>query len=325
MKRSTLLTLGLGATALTLAGAAISRAYSAAIKTADEKIQSGSRIVQSRFGAVQYAEVGSGQPVLAIHGAGGGFDQGLILSRPLIDKGYRVIAPSRFGYLGSSTPADPSPANQADAFVDLLDSLGVDRAAVFATSGGAPSAIQMALRYPNRCSALILMVPGVQIPGATARMNRLQLFLIETFTRSDFLLWVGLSAFRNLMIGTVLGTDPALLKTATSLERAEVEELLQSILPVSKRAQGLLNEVAQTNAPPEAKLGAIKVPTLVISSADDRYGTMRSARFVAQQIGGSRLIAYPTGGHVLIGHGEHAAQQMDDFLKQGPRQVPVAA
>jgi dienelactone hydrolase len=39
-----------------------------------------------------------------IHGTGGGFDQGLLFARRLVDAGYRVIAPSRFGYLRSDFP-----------------------------------------------------------------------------------------------------------------------------------------------------------------------------------------------------------------------------
>jgi hypothetical protein len=43
--------------------------------------------------------------------------------------GVRVIAPSRFGYFGSTLPTDASPADQADAYALLLDHLGVDRVA----------------------------------------------------------------------------------------------------------------------------------------------------------------------------------------------------
>ena len=74
-----------------------------------------SKVIPTRFGDLEYAEAGTGTPLLMVHGTGGGFDQGLFFARRFIDAGYRVIAPSRFGYLRSAFPDDPSSENQADA------------------------------------------------------------------------------------------------------------------------------------------------------------------------------------------------------------------
>ena len=80
-----------------------------------------------------------------------------------IGAGHQFAAASRFGYLGSSLPATARPADQADAYALLLDTLGIDRAAVFGYSGGGPSAIQFALRHPGRTTALILLASA--LPG----------------------------------------------------------------------------------------------------------------------------------------------------------------
>ena len=56
------------------------------------RISSGSHIVNTTSGLIEYADVGEGPPVLVIHGAGGGFDQGLEIAQPLIERGFRVIA-----------------------------------------------------------------------------------------------------------------------------------------------------------------------------------------------------------------------------------------
>lgn len=47
-----------------------------------------------------------------------------------------VIAPSRFGYLGSTMPAGATVAAQADVYAALLDELGIDRLDVLAISSG---------------------------------------------------------------------------------------------------------------------------------------------------------------------------------------------
>ena len=126
-------------------GLPIYAAYRRDIRAARARIASGSLLAQTRCGPIEYAIVGEGPPVLMVHGAGGGYDQGLDIGAPLAKNGLRIVAMSRFGYLGTPLPADASPAAQADAHADLLDALGIARAAIIGASAGAPSAMQFAL------------------------------------------------------------------------------------------------------------------------------------------------------------------------------------
>src|SRR6185503_12072375 len=104
---------------------------------------------------------------------------------------FRVIAMSRFGYLRTPLPADASPAAQADAHACLLDALKISRAAVIGASAGAPSSMQFALRHPDRCSALVLLVPAAYVPRADSapsmKTPAWTKFLFDTALRSDFL------------------------------------------------------------------------------------------------------------------------------------------
>ena len=84
-----------------------------------------------------------------IHGTGGGFDQGMLAGQDFVERGLRVIAPSRFGYLRTPFPTDASAEAQADQFVCLLDELGIARTAVAGVSAGANSAMQFAIRHPS--------------------------------------------------------------------------------------------------------------------------------------------------------------------------------
>lgn len=124
--RRTFLGLGLAAAGVAVAGGSIYASYASAISDAEARVSQGSTTIPTRFGTMEYAVAGSGRPLLMIHGTGGGFDQGLDFAERLLPMGYRVIAPSRFGYLRSDFPSDPSSASQADAFVDLLDELGIE-------------------------------------------------------------------------------------------------------------------------------------------------------------------------------------------------------
>ena len=116
------------------------------IRTARARISSGATLVNTPCGLIEYANVGTGPAILAIHGAGGGFDQSLDLARDLLGTGFRVVAPSRFGYLRTPLPADASPIAQAEAHACLLDALHLQKVVVIAGSMGAPSAMQLCLR-----------------------------------------------------------------------------------------------------------------------------------------------------------------------------------
>jgi 2-hydroxy-6-oxonona-2,4-dienedioate hydrolase len=95
--------------------------YRSEIRRARARVAAGSRMLETASGPIEYAEVGEGRPVLVIHGAGGGYDQGLDLAAGLVRYGFRVIAVSRFGYLRTPLPKDASPAAQADAHAAVLD------------------------------------------------------------------------------------------------------------------------------------------------------------------------------------------------------------
>src|SRR5687768_13013067 len=112
-------------------------------------------VVSTRWGSVEYAERGSGDPVLVVHGIFHNCVGGLLSVRDFGNR--RFIAASRFGYLGSSLPPDATPADQADALAALLDALDIDQLDVIAESAGATSALQLALRHPGRVKHLAVL------------------------------------------------------------------------------------------------------------------------------------------------------------------------
>ena len=269
-------------------------------------------------GPIEYAAAGLGPPILLVHGAGGGFDQGVAIGAPLAARGHRVIAMSRFGYLRTPLPTDASAAAQADAHECLLDAVGIDRAAVIGVSAGAPSALQLAVRHPERVSALVLMVPAAFVPrqggAAAVRTPPGTLQLFDTALRSDFLFWAIRRAAPNLMIRGLLGTPPELVARATSAEQERIAAMLDQILPVTDRRVGLLNDAVVTTQIERYPLERITAPTLTISAADDLYGTYDAARYSAEQIPGARFIGYADGGHMLVGRNAAVTSSIAEFL-----------
>jgi pimeloyl-ACP methyl ester carboxylesterase len=307
-------------TALVLAAtiALTQAAYRRDIRRAFERVATGGRVVQTPCGPIEYAAAGVGEPVLVVHGAGGGFDQGIDFARALAGRGWRVIAMSRFGYLRTPLPAEASAAAQADAHACLLDALDIRRAAIIGASAGAPSSLQFAVRHPERCTALVLLVPAAYVPrpgGAasltTPAWTRL---LASTALRSDFLLWAAIRLAPSTVIGSLLATPPEVVQRASAGEQARVAEILDHILPVSARRLGLMNDAAITSTLSRAPLEHIAAPTLTISLADDGFGTYDGARYTAEHIPGARFIGYARGGHVWVGHQEEVAAAIATFL-----------
>jgi 2-hydroxy-6-oxonona-2,4-dienedioate hydrolase len=227
---------------------------------------------------------------------------------------------SRFGYLRTPLPADASPEAQADAHACLLDALGIQRAAIIGASAGAPSSMQFALRHPDRCSALVLLVPAAYVPrpgGAPSLTTPPGTeFLFDTALRSDFLYWAWMKLAYRTMVAAILATPPEVLEKADADEQARAAQLLDHTLPVSERRLGLVNDARVTLSLQRYDLERIRVPTLAISVADDRFGTYDAARYTAEHIPGARFVGYPTGGHVWIGHHKEMLTEIAGFLAQ---------
>ena len=296
-------------------------AYRRDIAVARERVATGSRVVMTACGPIEYAERGQGPAVLVVHGAGGGFDQGLNLAGSGLESaGFHLIAPSRFGYLRTPLPADAAVVAQARAHACLLDALGIREAAIMGASAGGPSALQFALLFPERTRALVLLVPALfsldPDRRPATRASAATIFLFDTALRSDFLFWAGSKVARRLFVRGILGTPPAVVDRATADEQARVATLLDDILPVSSRRVGLLNDARVLSALESWQVERVTAPTLAISAADDGYGTYGAARAAAARIPRARFIGYPAGGHLLVGHQSATAAQIAAFLRE---------
>ncbi|MDO8410116.1 MAG: alpha/beta hydrolase [Phenylobacterium sp.] len=300
------------------------RAYHRDMTQARAALAGRSQVVETAFGPVEYAEDGQGPAVLVIHGSGGGFDQGLAFSEPLT--GVRRISPSRFGYLQSPMPAGATPEMQADALAELLGALATGPVVILGGSAGALSATQLALRHPELCRGLVLVAPALyapdRAPDARAPTPPVVDALIQAALGSDLVFWLGMKAAPDLMVRTVLGTDPALLTTATASERRRVSEVLFHILPIRPRRDGLIMDGATSGAPPPYDFDRIACPVLAIAARDDLYGTDRAAVHVAQLAPTAELVLFEEGGHLWVGHDQALWAAVAEFISAQAADAP---
>ena len=291
--------------ALTIAGALawylrdIGRAY-------ERMADAGTRLAPWAGGHIEFAEGGAGQPVLVVHGSGGGHDQGRLIAEALLGGGFRWIAPSRLGYLRSTLPAGASFDDQAQAYAALLDHLGIQRVAVVALSHGGPSALLFALLHPERVSSLVLVSCGVAASaepaqaGADAKGDA----LVTVFSH-DALYWAASTLLRPQLMRLMGASDEVVAGLAPE-QRALVDRVIAGMNPVAPRAAGVAFD--NRAALPGARIAGIRAPTLVVHARDDGLQLYRNAEFAAAHIPGAQLRSFEHGGHLLIAVEQHAVR-----------------
>lgn len=110
---------------------------------------------------LRYAVLGSGEPILCIHGTNiaDSLITPLRFYRPLLDE-YQLISYYRAGYNGSTlTASSLSIEGGAEHAKQLLDHLGIPKAHIMAFSFGGVIGFQFLLSYPERAHSAILLEP----------------------------------------------------------------------------------------------------------------------------------------------------------------------
>ena len=123
-------------------------------------------------------DVGEGQPVVLLHGLTATRRYVVMGSKGLLKAGFRMVSYDARGH-GSSEPA-PAPDAYgyeclAADLIDVLDSLGVERAVLAGASMGAHTAVRLALEEPDLVAGLVLITPAFHPdhPPGLERWDRL--------------------------------------------------------------------------------------------------------------------------------------------------------
>lgn len=80
-----------------------------AVKSSEEILAAyGAKTTHLSYGDMSYVDKGKGEVILSVHGIFGGYDQAYNTCENF-NTDYRIIAPSRFGYLGSDVLGNGTP------------------------------------------------------------------------------------------------------------------------------------------------------------------------------------------------------------------------
>lgn len=276
------------------------------IRRAYARITGNSALVSSPLGAIEFARGGSGVPVLVVHGGGGGFDQGELIAKAILDERFDWIAPSRFGYLRSTFYQGATFDDQAEAYVHLLDSLGLSKVAVLALSHGGPSALLLAALYPERVSSLTLLSSGVALSSEAGQAEANQKgAALTTIFKFEIFYWVVRKFLRNRLM-QLMGASDNVIADLTTEQRTLVNRLIDYMAPVVPRYEGVAFDNKATM--PNERVAAIRAPTLIVHAMDDGLQLFHNAEYAATHIPGARLVPFNRGGHVLLAVEQSAIQ-----------------
>ena len=266
------------------------------------------RTIETALGPIEYAERGEGPVVLSVHGGPGGYDQGLALSEVFHQAGFRVIAPSRAGYLGTPATHGSTYEQQADMHAALLDALGIDEAIVVGASAGGPSAYTLAQRHPHKVKALI--------PIDCVSMKYTKIQEISKTQEFLYLSKPGIWFIDYLMKHFPASMVTSFLKTESTLNKAEVKQRMKEIIDdedklaflklmmatmtqrYDERQPGLAVDIKILTAIDKIPLNKITCPTLIVHGKSDSDVGPNQAEYAHESIAGSELLWVEKGSHI---------------------------
>jgi pimeloyl-ACP methyl ester carboxylesterase len=271
-----------------------------------------SRLAETPKGPVEYATLGAGPALLVIHGAYGGYDQGLLFGRDFAEAGFGVIAPSRPGYLRTPLATGRTFPESADAFAALLDTLGVARSLVMTISGGGLAGLELCRRHPDRVAALVLagsiarrFVPNPETTGA-AWVDKL-LFTSPGVWLMNIGARLSPLTAAEAMLQTMSDYEPETRKATAARIAADrrrrhfLVKMIQGFGPFGLRRDGVRNELAEEARYEEnPDWSGVATPTLIVHGrrdADVLFGV--HAEYAACTIPRAETHFSDTGFHLL--------------------------
>jgi pimeloyl-ACP methyl ester carboxylesterase len=232
---------------------------------------------------VGYDDVGSGDPIVFLHG----FPHRRSLWAPqlgaLVDRA-RCIAPDLRGFGESQALAPYSMDRYADDVVELLDHLRLERAVVCGISMGGYVAFALWRRHPARVRGLVLMDTRSGVDSPEAVLKRRDMIALARQR--------GSGAVADAMITGMVGRS-------TREKCPEVVDAVHSMLesaPVEGVVGALEAMISRADSTPT--LGTIDVPTLIVVGEEDALTPAKESRAMHDAIPGSTLEVIARAGHV---------------------------
>lgn len=254
-----------------------------------------------------YHDVGSGSPVVLLHGSGPGVTAwaNWRLTMPALATSFRVVAPDMVGFGYTERP--PGVRYALDTWVahaiGVFDALELDQVNLIGNSFGGSLALALAIRHPDRVRRLVLMgaaglsfslTPGLDaVWGYTPSIENMR-GLLDIF------------AFNRDLVSDEL----AKLRYEASI-RPGIQEAYSAMFPAPR--QRWIDMLSSS----EADIAALPHETLVVHGREDAVIPPENSYRLAQLIPRSQLHVFGRCGHwTQIEHAARFNQLVVDFFSE---------
>lgn len=253
-----------------------------------------------------YHDVGTGPPVVLVHGSGPGVSAwaNWRITLPALAARHRVLAPDVLGFGYTERPAGVTYDldTWTDHLVGFLDALGLERVSVVGNSFGGALALSLVTRHPDRVDRLVLM-GSVGVP-----------FEITAGLEAVWGFAPSLDAMRSLLAvfaydRSLLTDDLARLRLAAAT-RPGVQEAYTSMFPAPRQ------DAVDALTIDESLIRAIAHRVLVVHGRDDRVVPLATSLRLVDLIDDARLHVFGRCGHwVQIEKAAEFHRLVSDFLR----------
>jgi 3-oxoadipate enol-lactonase len=209
---------------------------------------------------------------------------------PTFARHRRVVRYDKRGY-GQTLVHEAVPYSNRRDLVDVLDRVGIERAALVGVSGGAVVALDTAIEFPDRVAALVAVAPGIS--GFDSGATPAEQVTFETLEGLE-----DTQAWPELVDGEMAVWVDGLRGSSD-----RVPEVRRRVAEMDLDAYR--NHAAETIGPPQpldppatGRLSEVRIPTLTIVGDLDTSGTIASARRIAAEVPGARLVEWAGVAHL---------------------------
>lgn len=246
---------------------------------------------------VNVIELGSGPPVVFVHGLSGSW-QNWLEQLPLFARDHRVVAFDLPGFGASEMPDWQISISGYGRWLDALyDALGIDVAALVGNSMGGFISAELAIAYPARVERLVL----VSAAGLTVEHQRHDrtLAVLRTLDRrlAAYAGWLGTRS-------DTLARRPRARRMIFGLVAHRPDLLPGPLVAEQIRGSGKPGFVpaldALTSYPIRDRLPEIACPTLIVWGTKDWLVPVRDADEFARLIPNARKVVWPKTGHMAM-------------------------
>ncbi len=242
---------------------------------------------------IRYLEVGSGPPVIMIHGAQTYLSADIFtdVMAPIADGGFRVIAYDQPGFGLSDHPPDYTVSYRITFVTKLMDVLGIESAALMGHAQAGGMVVRLALREPDRVTAVVSVcnftlvppLPGERLVEASPERS---VASPSGPTLSDVRAELEDDVYDKGLITQEMVEKKLLLSTGknatAAIRRAQSRQPFHDAVPVWER------------------LREIRVPLLVLYGEEDRESVGQRARLLKSQQPTLDIRVVPNAAHLLM-------------------------